>query len=523
MLRFMADSSQSPLWSALESSSAELERMIARADQLVSGLCIAVALYASAAISPSLGLPLSLLSGLAFAYFSVAAAMLSRGLGFAVLRWVNPLVELALPGAALLITVFAEGPAYALGSWVPPMLFTLYIGAGIVRLHAPIPFAVGVLAAAEYLFVWLVAIRGAVDPTVTLFSPRVQLVRASSLVLFGIGSSLAVVALRRVIDAANADVRSQELFGKYRLLDEIASGGMGRVIRAVYCPEGGFERPVAVKLIHPHLAADPAFVERFRTEAELAARLAHPNIASALDFGRVDDTFFLALEYVDGPTLGDLNKHRYELGTALSLGMVAFIGQQLASGLQYAHELALDPDGQPLRVVHRDLSPSNVLLARNGTVKITDFGVARALGTEHSAKTHTLAGKPSYVAPEQLKDGVIDQRVDLWALGVLLWELAANRRLFARREEAATLYAVVEAPIPPISSLRADAGPAWDAFFERILCREPDGRFASAAEVDEALHALVDRDAVATAADLAAVVRRVGDVQELELDPTRVG
>ena len=264
-------------------------------------------------------------------------------------------------------------------------------------------------------------------------------------------------------------------------------------------------------------------MEKFRTEAELAARLAHPNIASALDFGRVDDTFFLALEFVEGPTLGELMKHRRELDLPLPLHLVAFVGIQLAAGLHYAHEVALDPEGSPLRVVHRDLSPSNVLLARNGAVKITDFGVARALGTEHSAQTHTIAGKPSYIAPEQLKDGTIDQRVDLWALGVLLWELVANRKLFARREEAATLYAVVEGPIPVVSSLRPEAGTPWEEFFAGILCRNPEERFASAADVGAALSLLADLEGKASAADLAAVVRSIEQVQELELDPTRVG
>ncbi|MCO4747961.1 MAG: serine/threonine protein kinase [Proteobacteria bacterium] len=518
----MSDTSVNPLWNALESSTADLERLMARTDQVVAGGSILLSLYAAVAISPFLGVTLAALSAVYFVYFSVSAALLSRGHGFAALRWSNPLVEITVPGTALIGIAMSEGPAYALGSWVPPMLFTLYIGASLMRLHPWVPLLAGFVAASEYALIWAVAIRGQVDPTVTLHAPRVQLVRVTSLLLFGGAAALAVRAMRRVIDNANADVRSKELFGKYRMLDEIASGGMGRVVRAVYCPEGGFERPVAIKLIHPHLAADEDFVGKFRTEAELAARLAHPNIVSALDFGRVDNTFFLALEFVDGPTLNHLMAHRREVGLPLPLHLVAHIGRELASGLHYAHEIALSPEGLPLRVVHRDLSPSNVLLARNGSVKITDFGVARALGTEHSAQTHTIAGKPSYIAPEQLRDGTIDRRVDLWALGVLLWELVTNQRLFARREEAATMYAVIEAKIAPVSSLRPEASAAWDEFFLGILERDPNQRFASASDVGAALSLLADREGAASAQDLAAVVRSVLHVEELELDPTRV-
>lgn len=514
----MPEPQQNALWSALETSAAELEAMIARADQLVTVLCVGIALYASVAIAPALGLPLAVLSVVAAIYFSISASLLSRKIGFPILRFLNPVVEMLLPGVALVILVLAEGPAYALGSWVPPMLFTLFIGAGILRLSPWVPIVVSGLAASEYALVWAIAIRGHVDPTVTLFSPRVQLVRVTSLLLAGVGSSLAVFALRRVIGRANASVRSKDLFGKYRLLEDIASGGMGRVVRAVYCPEGGFERPVAVKLIHPHLAADPSFVDRFRTEAELAARLAHPNIASALDFGRVDDTFFLALEFIDGPTLGAMMRHRRQTGELWPLSLVAYIGVQLAAGLHYAHELALDPEGSPLRVVHRDLSPANVLVGQNGAVKITDFGVARALGTEHSAQTHTIAGKPSYIAPEQLRDGTIDQRVDLWALGVVLWEMAANRRLFARKEEAATLFAVVEAEIPPLRSIRKGVTSPWEEFFRGILCRDPDERFATAEDVAAALNLLAEREGKVTSAHVAAAVRAMDEPQELELD-----
>jgi serine/threonine protein kinase len=325
-----------------------------------------------------------------------------------------------------------------------------------------------------------------------LHQPAVQLVRAGSLVITGCAASLAVFGLQRIIDRANAGLRSSELFGKYRLVREIASGGMGVVHEALYCPEGGFERKVAVKVIHPHLARDEAFVARFREEAALSARLVHPNLVAALDFGTWGDTCFFAMEYVEGPTLHEILDRQRFLNVPLDAGLVALIGAEVAEGLHFAHRVARDAQGRPLRVIHRDLSPVNVLIDRSGIVKILDFGVARALRDDQDARTQNLVGKPSYVAPEQLSDQVVDERSDLWSLAVVLWELLCNQRLFKRQEDAATLMAVASAEIPLPSSLRPDVQAMWDAFFVRALCRDPALRFPTALHVRDALRQIAE-------------------------------
>ncbi|MCB9677822.1 MAG: serine/threonine protein kinase [Alphaproteobacteria bacterium] len=480
------------LWSALESSVADLEIVLARADQGVAAMAILISIWFST-VRPALGLPLGLLCVGVFASATAAHALLVRGMFVTPLRYAMPVMEIALPGLALLVMTEVEGPGYALGSWVPPQLFCLFIAASILRLQPAVPLVMGVIAAAEFWLVYWFAIHDAVEGDgVLLHRVDVQLVRTGSLIITGAAGSMAVYGLKRIIGRANADLRAQELFGKYRLLREIASGGMGVVHEALYCPEGGFERKVAIKVIHPHLAADRGFVERFREEAEISARLAHPNLVSALDFGTVEHTYFFAMEFVDGPTLRDvLDRHRRS-GQPLDAGLVALIGADVAEGLHFAHRIARDSDGKPLRVVHRDLSPANILIDRSGLVKILDFGVARALKDAKMVHTRNLVGKPSYLAPEQLEDHVVDERSDLWSLSVVLWELLCNTRLFRRREEAATMLAVINDDIPMPSSLRKDVAATWDAFFLRALNRDPEMRFQSALAVRDALRQIAE-------------------------------
>jgi serine/threonine-protein kinase len=299
----------------------------------------------------------------------------------------------------------------------------------------------------------------------------------------GVLGMLVSRGLRTVIGRAESSVREQDLFGKYRLIRQVASGGMGTVHEALYCPEGGFERRVAIKRIHPHLAEQDSFVQAFRVEAELCARLVHSNIVQVFDFGRVGDTYFLAMEYVDGLTLLSFLRRMSGAQRVLSPAVVAYLGRQILGGLAYSHSGAIGTDGKPLRVIHRDLSPANVLLSTNGEVKISDFGLARALKDAASTRTRTVAGHAGYMAPEQAQGLPLDERCDLFGLAVMLWELLAGRRLFQRDNEATTLLALVSEPIAPISSVRPDLDASWDVFFERGLARDPVARFASAGEM----------------------------------------
>ena len=279
---------------------------------------------------------------------------------------------------------------------------------------------------------------------------------------------------------------------------------------------------VELVLADAHLARDLQFLKRFRAEARLSARLAHPNIVGALDFGRMDDNWFFAMEFVDGPTLKDVAEHHRWLGEPVKAALVAHIGREILSGLEFAHAVARDHKGRLLRVVHRDLSPSNLLIDRSGQVKISDFGVARALRRKHDLHTHHIVGKPAYMAPEQLKNGAIDARFDLFSVGVVLWELVCNRRLFLRDSEAATMMAVLACEIPRPSQLRPELGTTWDAFFVKALAEAREDRFASAAAMSDAIAVLQDQVGVPKTHEIAVLITKVSEdsLPELEIEHT---
>lgn len=507
------------IWAALENSAVETELLLARVDQLMATSCILIALWFST-IRPSLGLPLAALCVCMAMVATTTAMLLKRGKLVGIAANGLPVVEMLLPGIALLMMSLIESPGYALASWVPPQMFFLFITMNIFRLRPWLPIAMGALATVEFLGIYgLVIYPEVAQDGVLIHRWDVQLVRGGSLFIIGIAASLSILGLRRMVSRANAEVRSTELFGKYRMLDQVGVGGMGVVHRALYCPEGGFERQVAVKLIHQHLAQDEQLVDRFREEASMSALLAHPNLVGALDFGQVGDTYFFAMEYVDGPTFEEIRKHYQQLGERMPGKLVAHLGIEICQGLNYAHREARDADGQPLRVLHRDLSPMNLMLDRSGRVKLLDFGVARALKEAQSLHTVHLVGKPSYFAPEQLQDHVVDERSDLWSVAVVLWELLCGERLFRRREEHATMLAVVESAVPMPSLARNDLPAAWDRFFERALEREPGARFQSAFQMGEALREIAREHEPVDAADLAALARLETVDLELELDP----
>lgn len=512
-----------PLWSALQARAIELERLIARAGQGVSGIGLLLSLLVWAFVSPEIGSATLLPTLASLAWFTLLLYALAKPKPPVWALVLAPLWEISLPAVLFVVLTLAQGPDYALGSWVPSQVFSIFIAASMMRLRPWLPLAVGAYAGVLYFgCYWIFALpRLPADPPL-LFAPPMQAVRTLSLVATGAFGSLALLAVRRAVSAAGADVRARDLFGKYQLLHSIATGGMGRVWEALYCPEGGFQRRVAVKLIHPHLAEDAHFIDRFRAEAEIGARLAHPNIVAALDFGRVEQTYFYAMELVDGPTLKTLRDHASLTHAPMPPALIAFIGQQLADAMHFAHEVARDAKGATLRVVHRDLSPENILLDRVGLVKVSDFGVARALRDTITQRTQQAVGKPSYMAPEVIHDHAVDPRSDLWSIGVILWELLCNERLFFRGAEAPTMLAVIDAEITPPSSIRPELDPSWDAIVLGLLTRDPEARTARAQTVAEQLATRVTADGGATSDDLAAYIASIAEerLPELALDET---
>jgi serine/threonine-protein kinase len=480
----------SPLFRALDAELLALERGVARTAQALSVIGVALSLYVTW-ITPLMGRSLAIACVVAFAWFTLLERLLARGVALRLLSILSPLSEATFPGIALIIMARTQGAAYAIASWVPPLLFALLVFLATVRLKPFLPLLLGVVGAAEYGLIYAFVLRKAplehlVDQA--LYRPPMQVTRAVSIVLFGALGALVSTALRRAVGRAASQTRAQELFGKYRIGKPIASGGMGTVFEALYCPEGGFERKVAIKRVHPHLAQDKSFVDSFRAEAELCARLAHPNIVAVFDFGKVEDTYFFAMEHVEGMDLLRLRKRCAAAKRTIPTRLVALIGREICEGLAFAHESALDQAGKPLRVLHRDLNPSNVLLSRSGQVKISDFGIAKALGESARYQTRNIAGKLTYLSPEQARGEPFDLRADLYALGLVVWELLCLRAAFSGGSDPATLLAVIAAETPLPSAERPELRDTpWDAFCQRALAGRPDERFQSAREMGAAL------------------------------------
>jgi len=264
-------------------------------------------------------------------------------------------------------------------------------------------------------------------------------------------------------------------FGKYELLRKIASGGMGQVFLAREHGTG-FERLVVLKLILPHLAEDDEFLSMFLDEAGLVARLTHPNLITILDLTEIEGRHCLAMEYVQGDDVRRLDKVVRGQGKLLPVGLVLRIIADAAAGLHYAHQ-ARDAQGKPLRLVHRDVSPQNILVGFDGGVKVIDFGVAKAATSSQNTATGVLKGKYPYMSPEQASGLSIDARSDLFALGVVMWELLTGKRLFKGESDMMTLRLVKDCQVPRPSQLNPRLPPGLDEVVLQALAPTPDARY----------------------------------------------
>ncbi|AKF04192.1 serine/threonine protein kinase [Sandaracinus amylolyticus] len=274
--------------------------------------------------------------------------------------------------------------------------------------------------------------------------------------------------------------------GRYRLCAELAAGGMATVFLSSTISSAGFSKVVALKRIHEHLARDARFVDMFLDEARVASRITHPNVCSVFDFGAVESTYFIAMEYLMGETFSSIQRSLRERGRTEWTAHLAEIFAQAAEGLHAAHELRGD-DGALLDVVHRDVSPQNLFLTYDGCVKVVDFGVARCTGRIQQTEPGTIKGKLAYIAPEQMRCQEVDRRSDLWSLGVTLWEMLVGRQLFKRGSDIETLQAVLSAEIPAPSSLNPTVPPALDTIVLRALSRDVSVRWQTARDMSRAL------------------------------------
>ncbi len=279
-----------------------------------------------------------------------------------------------------------------------------------------------------------------------------------------------------------------EMLGRYELERRIAAGGMGEVHLARQAGPGGFSRKCVIKRMHAAVSRDPEFVRMFLAEARVTAHLSHPNIAQLYDFGQADGVYYLAIEYVPGASLHALNRtfrdsNRF-VPTAASLKIIA----EAARALEYAHT-ALDEDGKPLRLVHRDVSPGNVLVSTSGGVKLIDFGVAKVAAASVVTQNGVVKGKIQYMAPEQVMGEPIDARTDLYSLGLVLYELLTGKRAFAGAQLPQIVVAVGRNQFPPLPEARPGLTPGLYALAARALATRPADRFASAGQFADALDA----------------------------------
>jgi serine/threonine protein kinase len=310
-------------------------------------------------------------------------------------------------------------------------------------------------------------------------------------------------------------------FGKYELLRKIASGGMGQVFLAR--ERSAVERLVVLKLILPHLAEDEEFLSMFLEEARLVARLQHPNLVTILDLQEVEGRHCLAMEYVQGDDVRRLDKQARLKGRLLPPGLVLRIISEAAAGLDYAHK-ARDAQGQPLKLVHRDVSPQNILVGFDGAVKIIDFGVAKAAGSGHQTATGVLKGKYPYMSPEQASGHPVDGRSDQFALGVVLWELLTGKRLFKGESDMMTLRLVKDCQVPPPSQLNPKLPPGLDQLVLRALAATPDKRYPDCGALRLALEDyIIQLRMPASTAHLSAYLRELyADRIALEADPWKL-
>ncbi len=284
---------------------------------------------------------------------------------------------------------------------------------------------------------------------------------------------------------------SQLIFDKYEIIRRLAVGGMGEIFLARQRGVAGFDRLVILKSLLPDLAEQEGFVDQFLDEARVAATLNHPNIVSIYEVGAWQGVYFIAMEYINGDSLSGLVPAAAKAGLSIPFPVTARIIHDAALGLDHAHH-ASDPDGRPLNIVHRDVTPQNIMVRTDGVTKVVDFGVARAANRVTRTATGMVKGKLPYMPPEQISGQQLDHRTDQWALGVVLWEMLTGQRLFRAENDALLINLILKHPIPPPSDLVEGVPRELEEVLVRMLDRDRAGRFRRLQEVADALRGYLD-------------------------------
>ena len=305
---------------------------------------------------------------------------------------------------------------------------------------------------------------------------------------------------------------------KYRVIKRLEAGGMAEVYLGEAVSVQGFRKKVAIKRVLPHLAQNQSFIEMFLDEARLSARLDHANIVSVFDISKREDTYFLIMEFVDGVNLKRVLESLTKRGQRIRLADAVYLAIEACRGLSYAHEL-VDEAGTPLGIVHRDISPPNIMVTRRGEVKLADFGLAKATTQIQTTDPGVVKGKFSYLSPEAANGLPVDARTDIFAIGIVLWEMLAGKRLFWGENDYATVKLIQKANIPRLAPLNREIDEAFEEVLLKALTRDPADRYQSAREFGGALADYLFRHQLrVTSYDLARMVESLtadgGDVPQ---------
>ena len=294
---------------------------------------------------------------------------------------------------------------------------------------------------------------------------------------------------------------------RYRVLSRIASGGMAEVFLAESAGIEGFKKQVAIKRVLPHLSEKKRFISMFLDEARLSASLSHSNVAQVFDIGVGDNAYFIVMEYVDGADLKAVIEYMKRENQRFPIESACFIAAKICEGLTYAHELT-GTDGTQLQIVHRDMSPPNVLITKHGEIKIVDFGLAKATSQLEKSEAGIIKGKFSYLSPEAAQGQEVDARTDIFAVGIILWEMLSGKRLFLADTDFGTVKLVQQAQIPSLRAENPAIPPELEAILARSLSRDPANRYHSARDLGRDLtNHLYKMGRPVSAYDIAELVR----------------
>jgi len=284
------------------------------------------------------------------------------------------------------------------------------------------------------------------------------------------------------------DSEPNEVFGNYEFRQRLAAGGMAEVFLGRRTGPAGFQKDIVIKRIRPHLGDQEAFVEMFLEEAKLAAQLSHPNIVQIHDLGRIDDAWFIAMEHIDGRDLAEVIKRSAEKGIPFPIEYALRISSSVCEALTYAYE-KMDCFGHKLLVVHRDISPDNIMLSWSGAAKLLDFGIAKARDKAQEKHGSEVAGKVAYMSPEQVRGQKLDQRTDIFSLGVVLYEMITGLNLYSGGSEMDLMIKIANGKVHPPSYFRGDVPIEVEQLVMRALEKDPEKRFQTAAEMQQTLDA----------------------------------